>query len=629
MGWIDQNVLDIIDYFNNMWGTYLRYAISLARILFLLSLIWGGIQMAFGTMEGRKFITQNVTRMFAFLLILSVFPAFCTGLKNFALHLSDDLSGTSIEKNAVTLGRFYAHLRSEVNSLISGEKQEQADYINLVRNLEKTKLEILNQIEREDYGLQEGMPWDPSLKDMQVRDLDYEIDSYNKKIAKLNQKINNLQENNKYYKILNSLQEVLSITPRYDLEGNLSVYEELVNDYNNGVNLTDRYNVSLRLSSGTKETDLLSPSAMVKVLLLGAEIMYTKTFVGDSYATKGIGLFGSNLNIQQIITVILAMVTMIFMGFVAATVCIQYVMAVIEYEITTGFSMVLLPCLLFDGLKDMANKILPSLLAQAIKLCMIQLCMYFCLNIFLGVSIKSITEPEAMDIKQFFYIVFTMLLTLALCSNAPKLATTMLTGNPQMSMGEFVAAAGAAIGGAKLAGKAMDTASSGISNTARTIANGGATTLGNMGAIFAAGKAGADANGNPAGFSVRSAASEAGHQMKRNLLGGVSNWMHGSSPSGNKTPGSRWNSGSQGVKSSLSYTSDAASRKDDAEAHNKDFKNALHYEPKKDSAGNLTGGGSYTGRASFGEYMSMRQNDAAERARERAKRRRKLVSPEG
>ena len=147
---------------------------------------------------------------------------------------------------------------------------------------------------------------------------------------------------------------------------------------------------------------------------------------------------------------------------------IQYVMCIIEFVICITFGIVLIPCLLFDGLKDMAMKLIPSLLSQTVKLAMITICMFFCCYTYLDITKTIIADKSAFNIWMACYVVFTILLTFALCSNAPKLATALLTGQPQMSMGEFVQSAAAIAGGAKVA---SSVAKSATGNAARFTAN--------------------------------------------------------------------------------------------------------------------------------------------------------------
>lgn len=50
---------------------------------------------------------------------------------------------------------------------------------------------------------------------------------------------------------------------------------------------------------------------------------------------------------------------------------------------------------------------------------------------------------------------FFCFIAFILATNEPKIAQTIVTGQPQLSMGEFVQMAGSVLAGAKLAGKAV------------------------------------------------------------------------------------------------------------------------------------------------------------------------------
>ena len=94
--WVDVPVRDIIAYFVNTLGWFTSVALRLARIMALLGIVWGAIQMAFGTLQARKFVTDYFTKFIFFLLIMAFYPGFTRGLKTFALNLGIGASSTSV-----------------------------------------------------------------------------------------------------------------------------------------------------------------------------------------------------------------------------------------------------------------------------------------------------------------------------------------------------------------------------------------------------------------------------------------------------------------------------------------------------------------------------------------------------
>lgn len=166
-------------------------------------------------------------------------------------------------------------------------------------------------------------------------------------------------------------------------------------------------------------------------------------------------------------------------------------------------------------------------MAQTVKLSMIVMCQVFCIFMYLNLVTGSITSNTTFGLIKFAQVMFIILLTMALCTNAPKLAVALLQGSPQLSMGEFVAAAGAAMGAMKMTQRA---ASGGLNATKGAI--GGSTRflgnrLGDMAAMAAGAKAAsavANADGsNGKMAAVRGAMSVLGARTGNRIKQGIQN----------------------------------------------------------------------------------------------------------
>lgn len=166
-------------------------------------------------------------------------------------------------------------------------------------------------------------------------------------------------------------------------------------------------------------------------------------------------------------------------------------------------------------------------MAQTVKLSMIVMCQVFCIFMYLNLVTGSITSNTTFGLIKFAQVMFIILLTMALCTNAPKLAVALLQGSPQLSMGEFVAAAGAAMGAMKMTQRA---ASGGLNATKGAI--GGSTRflgnrLGDMAAMAGGAKAAsavANADGsNGKMAAVRGAMSVLGARTGNRIKQGMQN----------------------------------------------------------------------------------------------------------
>ncbi len=464
--------MTIIDYFSSLTASFTIVALQLGKILALCGIIWCCIQMVFGTMESRKFITGTVTKWFLFLICLAFFPSFSRGLRYFAIELGTTVSGRSAQSVQDALGGFYQDLKK----LADADDKDLQNIKNKIDELSQAKLKL---IEAEEKYYEESktnalkmVTFFPTELDAQILVLNEQISDYEAEKLKLEKRKDNTNLKG-YRKTMNAIRSVLII---------------------DDTNTVPKYSMNLTIKdSAGNDTGYLSPNALMRISLLAAQIMWETEWQDDFMYTwaENSGKTDKNGNIKtdkngevkkkitkfpvsHLFNVILCFICMLMLLVITCVELIQYIMCIVEYSICSSYCIVLIPCLLFDGMKDMAAKILPSLLAQAVKLSMIILCMFFCTYMYLDIAVY-VAGGNGFSVTTFCYVAFVILLTFALCSNAPKLAVTLLTGQPQMSMGEFVQAAGAVAGGAHLAGKITQRTVEGgrtaIGKTAQATAN--------------------------------------------------------------------------------------------------------------------------------------------------------------
>lgn len=77
-----------------------------------------------------------------------------------------------------------------------------------------------------------------------------------------------------------------------------------------------------------------------------------------------------------------------------------------------------------------------------IKTVVITICMFFVFYLFIQETVDIMTDNGGMNWVSFVTVVFTCVIGFVLTQNAPKIAQTLMTGQPQLSMGELVTAAG-------------------------------------------------------------------------------------------------------------------------------------------------------------------------------------------
>lgn len=237
---------------------------------------------------------------------------------------------------------------------------------------------------------------------------------------------------------------------------------------------------------------LISPGAIIKTGVLWANIIKTMeatdfdSDAGTFLEKKIDGGFNSIMNwIMQFILVIGIILSVIF-----AT--IQYIMAIFEYFIVSSMGVIFIPCVLFDGTKTYASKLITLFLSFFVKITVTIMCLFFVINMFAINADVIIKSGHPCSLSNFAYLLFTILLGFILTQNAPQVALTILNGTPQLSMGEFLHAAGTAAAGAALAKKgatmAAKTAAPVVKGANAGIAEGAAAATG---AWKGAGEAGA------------------------------------------------------------------------------------------------------------------------------------------
>ncbi len=409
--------------------------------------------MVFGTLEQRKFLVGTITKWFLFLFCMTFYPAMSFGLKTFAIEMGTFISGASTKEITQEFGEYLETLEKTLKA--------EADELNTVVNnlqAERNNQSSFKKIVDSDRSIYaKGVRY---IINGDTRSLVEKLASAQKEKQEVDEIIASIDTDNPkgVARTINSLKSVLII---------------------DDTDVTRKYKLDLSMKdSNGNDTGFLSPNAMLRMSVLAAQIMWQNVWEYDfmkQWETNAKGGITDKKTIgdfplSRIFDLILCFLCEILEVVITCIEMIQYTMCICEFIICITFGIVIIPCLLFDGLKDMAMKLLPSLLAQTVKLAMITICMFFCCYTYLTITKTIIADTSAFNIWTFCYVVFTILLTFALCSNAPKLASALLTGQPQMSMGEFVQTASVIAGGTMAVTRAART---GVGAGSRFLANRG------------------------------------------------------------------------------------------------------------------------------------------------------------
>lgn len=515
--WIDVPVQDIIGFFTDTIGYFTMVALKMGKIIALLGVGWSLIQMALGTMEGRKFFVGTLSKFIFFFVIMTFYPSAVAGLRHFAIALGKEASPMALNTITTDLADYMKGLERVIND-------EEGDLRSQIAKHQK----IIDDAVAEQTN--KSIKW--SNTDRTTADY-YDSTRQKEQLQKQLSKIDETTAG-----VRKKIEAIKAVLKPASTTGT--------------TNIATRYYLDLDMKNvAGKSLGYISPNALLRLTVLAAEILYENEWINDvvfnslskreqkkvlkdddsqadferevRLGKKELSLI--HLPVAALMRMLFVIICCLFMLITSVGCMIQYVMAIIEYFISSSVGLVIVPCMLFDGLNDMAQKVLPMLLAQALKLTMITMCMMFNVYTYLKMMMTVVEGHTAFGFTQFTYILFTSFLTFVLVVNAPKLATTILTGQPQMSMGEFMQAAGAIAAGYRGADYAFHTGANALSGTLRF----GANRAGDLWAMGGAAKRGWNAEGGGAlgaAHAFGSAIGEMGSRTGKRIRAGVSNFVH-------------------------------------------------------------------------------------------------------
>lgn len=485
--WIDLPVMQVIDYFANTGVYFISIARTIGTILGCLAIVWTCVKMAFGFLETQKGVIGIIAKMLFFIFIINAYPMLCNRLKTFS-------SGMGTSASGATVGMVTAQLAEFLNKMDTIVKEQEAAIAG----------EVLAELSQDRKAIAAADIWNQGTPSTYQPERLLDDQVFEQEVNRITEARRN-QHDSSQRRTLDAIRTVLAPV---DKDGNevedLSLADKYIlkNIYLNaeidGVNVGSAY---------------LSPNAMLRIALLAAQIMWEKewTSVEDEWQanyvanqedrnlltrsltkTKGI----LDFPVRRIWDMFLTFISMLAIVLAMIFSCIQYVACIVEFTIVVSVGSVCLPFILMEEFKDVAAKVMPSLLGQAAKLVMITLCMWFGLSAFLDMAITTIGEGAGFNLTTFAYVFFIIILTWTLTQSAPKLAVALMTGQPQLSMGEMVAAMGTAMavgtaaarGASAVAGGAATLATQGVPAAVRGAVN----ARGAVAAMGAAGKTARD-----------------------------------------------------------------------------------------------------------------------------------------
>jgi type IV secretion system protein TrbL len=457
----DMPLIDGIAYFQKSMGDFYGIALRLSTLLGIVCIVWNAFRLWMGSQEVRKACVDIIAKFTLFVFLINAYPLIVGQVIDTAVNIGMHAGGGYNKVNAA----FYA-LREDCETKI---KVAQETLYAILREgkdggaLNAESVRLLAQVtyigegeiesflkdkgvevfSREDYDKLGKGWWNKLFPSGEQRELNDRMMDFVKSIdVEAALALTEDKDLQQAMITMKAMEEVMVVQNPDDEEGQ---GQSKVKSYLYNPFMTDREG---------RQTNILSPGAMIKTAVLISDVISRQGSLEYSSDKKGFVEKKLDETFQKVISLIL-IVLMTFGLVMASIFCvIQYVMCVFEYFIVTAVGVVFIPFCLWDGTKSFAAKLVTLFTSYFIKIMVMVLCLFWVYSafIYMGVSIMSSNEP--VSFLSFSYFIFTCLLGWVVTQNGPQIAVAILNGTPQLSMGEFLHAAGTAVASAAMAKRA-------------------------------------------------------------------------------------------------------------------------------------------------------------------------------
>ncbi len=494
----DAPLVEGMGYFIRTISTFGYVAGYLATTLGLVGVLWNAFRLIFGTQQVRKACIDIGLKFLIFTVVVNVYGSLISGVMNFSTKLGM-YAGGGYYNTKVTMETLYKNLYDQtkeakdaitalMNSIgADGGKVNEKAVRALAANTGYSTDEIRKMFEAENIDVNSGIskyvvegsavagglagaaagaaigtivPGVGTVIGGIIGGLIGGIGGYFG-VGKAASAIEQVAGENELYKMAQDIQEkeILKKLNDGDYVDAFKMFKALndviapVIDESGKISYVYDPVMTVKGMNGSV-TYLLSPGAIIKTGVLWANLIKTfeeTDYDSDNKTFLGRGLDGTFQSLTHWVLQVLLILGIIF-SMIFAT--IQYVMAIFEYFIVTSMGVIFIPCVLFDGTKTYASKLITLFLSFFVKITVTIMCLFFVVNMFSKNASVVLTTGKPCSLANFAYLAFTMLLGFILTQNAPQVAMTMLNGTPQLSMGEFLHAAGTIGAGAIAAKKA-------------------------------------------------------------------------------------------------------------------------------------------------------------------------------
>jgi type IV secretion system protein TrbL len=470
---MDIPLLEGISYFQTIIFSFYSIARVLGTFLGLVCILWNAFRLWFGTEAVKKACVDIITKFLIFIFLFNSYPLIVDTCIDLAIDIGMRAGGGLNTVNA----KFY-QLRDDYEAKVAKAQQEleriladaaadrrlSEDLINdLVKmtypddtNLESLQNKYGFETVSDDEIMSEKSQYYYSMTpEYYTAPLREKSESKKELITNMKQFYAYAQKSNSAELLkdknlgdavvtLRAMNEVFYQNEEYDPAAENPVAKYLFNPF-----ITDE---------NGRQTNLLSPAAMIKVGILISDIISHRGSLyydeeSNTTMTKKLNFLEVAIHSLQE----LVFSTIMTLGLVLACVfcCIQYVMCIFEYFIVTSVGVIFIPFCLWDGTKSFAAKLVTLFTSFFIKIMVMILCLFWVYGMLLDMGMAIMASDNPLSLINLGHFIFACLLAWVVTQNGPQIAVTILNGSPQLSMGEFLHAAGTAVAGAVAARNAV------------------------------------------------------------------------------------------------------------------------------------------------------------------------------
>lgn len=620
--WVDIPVIDAIDYFTGILYSFFGWAVHYAQFFGVIGLAWSAFKLANSRFTVRDFWWDTFYKWLLFLLLMNLYVPITSGISFLGNRI-----GVSAGNGKETVITALSNMKSSIEKDLATEQQwKQELSTTLKSNFDSLELPAIQE------------PGNQSYKDY--------IDSVNESIG--NGDFDSRSQKKEAQAIVNEFKERDSAQSVFGAKTLTAIKNILIEkkiDGTDGDNLTDSYldlDIWLRDSKG-RETNYVSPASLLRVATLSGQILWDKNqlvLTADledieeddiNFMKKGFTKFTATL--AHVPSMIMTMICCAALIICVIFTDIQYLMCILEFIIITGIGAFFIPFILFDGTKEMPKKLVPVFTGFLIKMIVMNIIIFFIFNEILVNTIQVITDSSSMNWVTFAGQIFFCFIAFILSSNGPKIAMTLLTGQPQLSMGEFVQMAGSVAAAAVGTGRIAKKVGSAGKEAVRKTAQGTVNAHGNISKMASAAKTASNgvkelggSKGQQRSAAVKGMFATVSGDLKDKFKNAGNNFLHGGKK-GTASGGAGGSSGSQAHQRSGQNTDRSLQEGQSRTLNNTSnpkFQTATKFDPQTQSNVNMTRGEFYSEKreqgVNIGNNVALEMMEKAEKKQQAQKK---------